>query len=129
MPPARVSRLPTWFRLGPTTPWETISVTGKVSFKDYPHPEITSGAKTYELMVPAFSTQDLGVKAGDTITVEGVLVDSSMMTSGELALMVTKAVINGKEYVVPTGFGGHGPGMMGAQGGSYGMRGRGMGRW
>jgi hypothetical protein len=111
-----------------TSPWETISVTGRVSFKDYPHPEITSGAKTYELMVPAFSAQDLEVKAGDTITVEGVLMDGRMTTGDEPILLVTKAVVNGKEYVLPAGYGGMGHGMGGMGRGGSGPRG-GMGRW
>ncbi len=84
--------------------WETLTVTGKVSFKDWPTPEITSGRTTYELLVPRYAIDQIDVAAGDTITVEGVLVDRPFETD-EPALMVFKAIIDGEEYEVPYGHG------------------------
>lgn len=81
--------------------WDSISVTGTVSFKDWPHPEITSGRTTYELMVPLHGITDLEVKSGDSITVEGILVDrGTAAESDEPLLMVTKAIIDGEEHEI-----------------------------
>lgn len=113
-------------------PWETVTVTGKVTFKDMPFPELTAGGKTYELVVPRYDVSSLGVKAGDTITVEGVLVSQPASTDGRLTLRVTKATIGGKEYVVPaygrgTAGGRAGP-RVGVDGGWDGSRGGGGAR-
>ena len=95
--------------------WDTITLTGPISFKDLPNPEITARGKTYELMVPAFAADDLGIKSGDQITVEGILVDRP--NTDKTYLMVVKAIVDGKEYYLPTrGMGGPGRGGMAGQG-------------
>ena len=67
----------------------------------------TSRGTTYELMVPEYRTIDIDVEAGDEITVEGILVDGRFEDE-EPMLMVTKAIIDGEEYIVS-----HPYGMMG----------------
>jgi len=100
-----------------TDTWDTVTITGQVSFKTLPYPEITSRGKTYELMVPRFATDDLNIKSGDEITVEGIVVDRLNSTGNYL--MVGKATIGGREYEVP---------LRGAAGGAYGgMMGPGYG--
>ena len=84
--------------------WDTKTITGRVTFTDWPFPELTSDGKTYELMVPPQAVYELDVKSGDTITVEGILVDSEMRTGeDEILLRVTKANVDGEEYEVPFG--------------------------
>ncbi len=89
-------------------PWETITVTGEISFQDLPHPEITSGGTTYEISAPRVDPAELGIEAGDTITVTGVLVDGRA-EEDEPVLMVLSAEINGEEFTVPLREGGRGP--------------------
>ena len=106
----------------PTSEWETITVTGVVSFKDWPNPEITSRGTTYELMVPRFAMLDIDIEAGDEVTIEGILVDQRVEDE-EPMLMVTKALIDGEEYEVPFAGGmGHsdGRGRMGPERGNMG---------
>lgn len=93
-----------------TERWETVTVTGTVSFADLPHPEITSGRTTWELRVPRYALDAVDVAAGDTVTVEGIPVDTPS-TEDERVLMVVSATIDGEEFVVDHGFGdGAGPG-------------------
>ena len=100
--------------------WETVTVSGAVSFEDWPHPEITSRGTTYELMVPRLPVEELDIQAGDTVTVEGIVVDRS--DSEEVYLKVIRAVVDGEEYFVPYGGRMAGPG-------SYCGPGEGYGRW
>ena len=112
--------------------WETKTITGKVSFADLPFPEITSGGKTYELLVPPQAVYEIDVKPGDTITVEGILVDSHMSADEDkTTLRVTKAIVDGEEYEVPFGRSFKGSRAEGKDfsrnprsGGGQGMRGR-----
>jgi hypothetical protein len=83
-------------------PWRTIQVTGKLSFEDWPCPEITSKGKTYELMVPRYYSYDIKVEAGQTVTVEGYLVEKGRRNDEKQYIKVTKAVIYGKEYELAT---------------------------
>ncbi len=88
--------------------WETVTVTGTVSFEDYPHPELTSGRTVYELLVPPYSLHTIEVESGDTITIEGVRTENHF-ESDETYLQVVKATIDGEEYEVsgPEDFGAH----------------------
>ena len=85
--------------------WDTVTITGTVSFKDLPYPEITSRGTTYELMVPHFFGADIEVKSGDEITIEGIVVDRP--DADKTYLRVIKAVIGGEEYYLPFGKMGH----------------------
>ena len=109
--------------------WETKTVTGKISFADWPFPELTSGGKSYELIVPPQAVYELDVKSGDAITIEGILVDCCMRADeDEPMLRVVKAVVGGEEYEVPFGQGPMaGPGDRAndhRSGGRRGMQGR-----
>jgi len=119
------------------TPWEKITVTGEIYFVDKLHPEIKSGGKEYELLIPRFLYYGIDVKEGDEVTVEGYEVPAPYheMVYGEegdeIHLMVTKADINGKEYDLSRtenyGYG-YGPMMGGAMMGHPGYGGRFGGR-
>lgn len=82
-------------------------------------------------MVPLSYPSDISAKAGDTISVEGVLMDTAGSSTTELCLRVAKVVIGGKTYDVPIWGRMGGKGSWGwFDGGRYGphdMRGR--GRW
>jgi len=84
---------------------EIITITGTVKLEGERHPELEAADGTYELMYPPFLDDDLDVREGEAITVEGYLVpgprwEDTEDESGEMYLHVTKAVIGGKEYVV-----------------------------
>ncbi len=87
--------------------WETVSVTGTISFRDYPHPELTSGRTVYELLVPQYALYEIDVEAGATVTVEGIRMETPD-DSDDVYLRVVKAIIDGEEYEVPAapGYGG-----------------------
>ncbi|MBN1523416.1 MAG: hypothetical protein JW904_02930 [Spirochaetales bacterium] len=95
---------------------EKISVTGTVSFsEDSGHIEIAADGKTYELRYPRMFEDELGIKEGDKLTVEGYKIEESCDCedaddADEVHLMVTKAVFNGKEYSEDTS--GYGRGRM-----------------
>lgn len=103
---------------------DKITVTGQVSIANTMHPELRSGKDTYELLVPRMYYYNIDVKEGQTITVEGYKTEGDFCPWGEeedeedVHLLVSKATIDGKEYVVePWGGRGFGPGMMGGRGG------------
>jgi hypothetical protein len=119
---------PDWRRMprgeAPEFSEETITVTGELYFENRMHPELKSGGEEYELLVPRFYAYDLDLKEGQTVTVEGYTVEGMPCCEDEeeeeVHIMVTKAVIDGKEYDLEgRGFwGGHmgsrrgmGPGM------------------
>ena len=81
-------------------PWDTVKLTGTVSFKELPYPELTSGGKVYELVVPRMYSANLAVKSGDTISIEGVLIQNNAPAgspaAGKILVRVTKATIGGK---------------------------------
>jgi hypothetical protein len=91
-------------RPAPTFSEETIAVTGPVYFRNRIHPELQSGGQEYDLLVPHVYAYELGLKDGQTITVEGHKVTGMPRFEGEDAavtyLWLTKAVIDGKEYDV-----------------------------
>ncbi|MCF7947443.1 MAG: hypothetical protein K9M94_02480 [Spirochaetia bacterium] len=125
---------------------ERVSVSGTV--------ELTAGGvelkaadgQEYELMYPRYLAEDVQVKDGETVTVEGYLVPGPRWDWGEDEnhLRVDKVTLNGKEYDLAANFGpgygsrggcwgygngSYGPGARGSMGG-YGGRGPGMmGRW
>ncbi len=105
-------------------------VTGKLSFDDW-HPTLKTDKEEYALMVPGRYRNDIDVKEGDTIKVEGYLVENApwCRDANEKGLLVTKAVVNGKEYTIDQR--GFGPGAMGPGGRGGRMRGPGMmgGNW
>ncbi len=93
---------------------ELVTVTGDLIFNDNDFPTIKSGDKEYELMYPYMLNYEIEVAEGTEITVEGFLVPGPRWNDGEDEehLMVTKAVIDGKEYIIP-----HGPMAAGRFGG------------
>jgi hypothetical protein len=96
---------------------EAITVTGQVYFENRMHPELKSGSKEYELLVPRFYAYELDVEEGQTITVEGYTAEGMPCYEGEeedeLHILVTKAIIDGQEYQLDAGprWGMMGPGM------------------
>jgi len=93
---------------------EALTVTGPVYFQNRMHAELKADGKDYELMVPRFYLYDLELKEGQQVTVEGYVAQGE----DENYMWVTKAVIDGKEYLLERG--GRGPGrgfgMMGPRG-------------
>ncbi|MCF7938665.1 MAG: hypothetical protein K9L68_08705 [Spirochaetales bacterium] len=146
-----------WDRTAPAqSPYynsERISVSGTV--------ELTAGGvelkatngQEYELMYPRYLAEDVQVRDGDTVAVEGYLVPGPRWDWGEDEnhLRVDKVTLNGKEYDLAGNFGpgygsrggcwGYGNSNYGPQGGAYGPGARGsmggyggrglgmMGRW
>ena len=117
---------------------EKLIVTGNVSIDNLFHPELKSGDKVYELMVPRYLVYQSGVKEGAKVTVEGYLVQGMpagrQSDDGNIDLFVTKATIDGKDYDLfqyrgrsmgRMGGRGHGArgAMMGSRGHGYGGRG------
>jgi hypothetical protein len=81
---------------------ETVSVTGQLYFDNRIHPELESGGKEYELLVPRFYAYELDLEDGQTITVEGYVVEGmpcwEEADEEEVHLLVTRAIIDGEEY-------------------------------
>jgi hypothetical protein len=108
-------RTPRWE--GPELSEQTITVTGELYFENRMHPELESGGKEYELLVPRFYAYKLDLVEGQTVTVEGYTVKDMPCCEGEegeeLHIWVTKAVIDGVEYDLENGpgWGMMGPGM------------------
>jgi len=104
---------------------EKITVSGPVYFKDKLHPEIKSGDKEYELLVPRFAFWNLDIEEGQSVSVEGYTVEGMYCDTAdedEVHLLVTKAKIGDKEYDLESdaqgawggpGRGGRGPGRRG----------------
>lgn len=109
---------------------EIITVTGIIEFEDNGFPELISGGETYELMYHFLDTSDLNINEGDEITVKGFAVPGPRWDNDadETHLMLTGAIINGKEYILSdsdycysTGFrGSFGRGRRPMMGGSFG---------
>lgn len=100
---------------------ETVTVTGRLYFENRIHPELESGGVVYELLVPRFYAYDLDLEEGQTITVEGNMVEDmpcceELEDEQQLRIFVTRAVIDGEEYDLEAE--GRGPrrGMMGPDG-------------
>ena len=92
---------------------DKLTVTGPVYFQNRMHAELKADGKDYELMVPRFYLNELELKEGQQVTVEGYVAQGDE----ESYLWVTKAIIDGKEYNLSEGRGrGRGYGMMGPRG-------------
>ena len=95
---------------------EIVSVTGQIFFEDRAFPELISGSKEYELMVPRYYQYDPDLTEGQTITVEGFIASGTgpcctedEAEGEEVHLRVTKAIIDGVEYDFEQFQGGHTP--------------------
>ncbi len=112
---------------------EIITVTGRIKLEENGFPELISGGETYELMYHFMDTSGLNINEGDEITVKGYEVPGPRWDNDadETHLMLTGAIINGKEYILsdydycrPPGFNGSfGRGRRPMMGGSFGRRG------
>ena len=109
---------------------ETISVTGPIYFKDRMHPEIESGGKEYELLLPRFYYRDVELEEGQSISVEGYEAEGMWCEDehdeDEVHLWVTKATIGDEEFDLSRG--GYGPMGGPMHGHMRGGRGRSRGR-
>jgi hypothetical protein len=120
-----------------------LTLTGPVSFTNLVHPTLKSGDKVYELLVPRYVVFQSGLKEGASVTVEGYQATNlppwAEIPQGAVAMYVTKATIDGKDYDLSQlrgpmmggrwddgGARGYGRGMMGGRG-TMGNRGGGMG--
>ncbi len=113
---------------------EKLALTGALSFTNLIHPTLKSGDKVYTLLVPRRLIYQSGLKEGANVSVEGYkatgLPSWADVADGTVAVYVTKATIDGKEYDLSQlsgpmmgggwGNGGYGPGrgMMGGRGGA-----------
>jgi hypothetical protein len=119
------------------TTGEKITLTGALSFTNLVHPTLKSGDKVYTLLVPRRLIYQSSLKEGANVSVEGyqatVLPPWADVATGTIAVYVTKATIDGKEYDLSQFRGrmmgagrdddeGYGPGrgMMGGWGGMMG---------
>jgi hypothetical protein len=93
---------------------ETISLTGPLTLVNGELPSIDSDGTKYTIMAPWYDLADLELKNGMVVTVEGYEMPGPPMQwdNSEKSIMVTKAVINGKEIEVDH----DGYGMMGGPG-------------
>ena len=101
--------------------WEEadpVSLTGTLVLEDDRFAKLESGGKTYYLMYPYWLADDIDVTDGEEITVEGYIGHGPRFSSDEPAVMVTKAVIDGKEYDLTDEH----YGLMGGRGGMRGGR-------
>ncbi len=116
---------------------QKVTVTGPVTFENLIHPTLKSGDKVYALLVPRRLIYWAGLKEGATVSVEGYqatgLPPWADIPNGAIAVYVTKATVDGKDYdlsnlggqMMGGGGRGYGRGMMGGGWGGYGM----MGGW
>jgi hypothetical protein len=117
---------------GPELSEDTVTITGQLFFENRIHPELKSGDREYELLVPRFYGSELELEEGQTVTVEGYTVQEMPCCEEEegeeVHLWVTKAIIDGKEYELDDGRR-MGPGS-GSRWGMHGRRGMmGPGHW
>jgi hypothetical protein len=87
---------------------ELISAEGTLVLQDQFWPRLETPQGTYRLMAPRTLPAGVEVAQGDTIAVEGYLVPGPRMgwqKSDEKYLAVTRAVIDGEEYLVNRPFG------------------------
>ncbi len=83
---------------------ETVSLTGTVKVSVFPPVLIADGVE-YKIMVPPWAASNISIKDGQEITLEGFLHNGhfgryAAETAEENVLMVTKAIIDGEEYVL-----------------------------
>lgn len=114
---------------------ETVSLTGKLTLVNGEMPAVESDGVTYTIMAPWYDLGDVELADGMEVTVEGIEMPGAPLRwdSNEKALMLTKALVNGKEIVIDhpadgAGFrGGMAGGMGPRNGGAFAMGGRGAG--
>lgn len=115
---------------------ETVTVEGKLALTDSV-PTIVSGGKTWALPAGLFyrAAFEFGIKAGDTLKIEGTTGDcdprmAEELPEGTAMLMPSKVWVNGKAIDVSTISTGPGRAGMGGMAGrmSGGMRGQGSDR-
>lgn len=117
---------------GPSYGWaypnEEVTVTGKVYFFNRLYPEIESGGKKYELLVPRHVYYGINIEEGKEITVKGYVVPPPRfepIEENEIYLAVTEAEIDGRRYNLER----YGYGIPWRSGPGYGPRWRGPGYW
>ena len=95
---------------------ETISLTGPLTLINGEMPSIDNQGTKYTIMAPWYDLQNLELENGMVVTVEGYEMPGPPMQwdDSEKSIMVTKAVINGKEFEVDHSA--YGSGMMGGPG-------------
>lgn len=97
---------------------------GTVSFQGLPHPVLKTADKQYLLMVPARLVYLSGVKDGAQVTVQGWQLSQMPRWADNdkspVALFVTQATVNGKDYDLTRLYAER---MMGGAGRGYGPRG------
>lgn len=104
---------------GPEVSEKKTELSGTLSLKDW-HPVLKTDKEEVVLMIPGHRRYDVDVKEGDSVKVEGYMVEGGPRRGDkdQKALLVTKAVVNGKEYEIdqrswgPMAMGPGGPGMM-----------------
>ncbi len=91
---------------------EEVSLTGQVYFQGLDFPVLKTADGEYDLMVPRFYTYDVEIKEGQTITVEGFLGPEKAPMGRfirpddtEAHVMVSKAIIDGKEFEIDSMYG------------------------
>lgn len=79
---------------------DVLSLSGTIRLTQGERPELIADGESYELMYPYFMTPPVEVEDGEKISVEGFLVPGPRWEweDDEYHLMVTKAIIDGKEY-------------------------------
>ncbi|MDA3811078.1 MAG: hypothetical protein PF518_12215 [Spirochaetaceae bacterium] len=105
---------------------ETISLTGPLMLVNGELPSIDSDGTKFTIMAPWYDLENLELKNGMVVTVEGYEMPGPPMQWDDSvkSIMVIKAVINGKEFEVDHNAYGSGFGMMGGPGRKGGMMGR-----
>lgn len=99
---------------------EIVELTGTIMLEDDGFPVLKSGNEEYVLMYPYYLEDEIDVRDGAEITVEGFVAPHHPRWEKDedtVYIRVTKAVIDGEEYEVPfgprggrKGFGGRRPG-------------------
>jgi hypothetical protein len=89
---------------------ERIILTGKVFISNRVFPELKVGNDVYKLMVPRYCLADPDITDNKEVTVEGVLlkvkqgVHTRFLNEGDEVFFVTKAMIDGEEYIPEQGY-------------------------
>jgi hypothetical protein len=90
---------------------EKVSLTGEVIVSNRVFPEFKTGTTVYKLIVPRYCLTDPDITDNKVVTVEGVIlkvkqgVNTRLLKEGEEVLLITRAVIDGKEYNPEQGYG------------------------
>ncbi|MBN2353249.1 MAG: hypothetical protein JXD23_11810 [Spirochaetales bacterium] len=79
---------------------EPVKVTGKVTIADNGWAALASGGTTYNLLYPHYSTAEVPIKNGDTISVTGYVVPGPRWADEKAVfLRVSQAEVGGKTFV------------------------------